>query len=98
MVLEVKGGKNVNIQHVRALRGVLDRDPAIMAGLIVMEEPNSTQLRNFKREFSSAGTLEVLGLSYPRMQMLTVREILKRERFKTPTVAGLKAAQPTLFG
>lgn len=98
MVLEVKGGKHVSIQHVRALRGVLDRDPAIMAGLIVLHEPNETQLRNFRREFSSAGSLEVLGLPYPKMQMLTVKEILAGKRFQTPTVAGRKAAQPGLFG
>ncbi|MCY4614766.1 MAG: DNA methyltransferase [Nitrospira sp.] len=98
MVIEVKGGKHVSLEQIRALRGVLDRDDAIMAGLIVMEEPNPTQLRNFRREFSSAGSLEVLGKAYPKMQMLTVTEILKGKRFLTPTVSGRKAAQPTLFG
>ena len=98
MVIEVKGGKHATLEQVRALRGVLERDEALMAGLIVMEEPNPTQLRNFRREFSTAGTLEVLGLPYPKMQMLTVKEILAGKRFQTPTVAGRKAAQPTLFG
>ena len=83
---------------MRALRGVLDRDPALMAGLIVMDEPNPTQLRNFRREFSTAGSLEVLGLTYPKMQMLTVKEILAGKRFQTPTVSGRKTAQPGLFG
>lgn len=69
-----------------------------MAGLIVMEEPNPTQLRNFRREFSSAGNLEVLGLKYPKMQMLTVTEILSGKRFQTTTVSGRKVAQPGLFG
>ena len=63
-----------------------------------MEEPNPTQLRNFRREFSSAGSLEVLGKAYPKMQMLTVTEILKGKRFLTPTVSGRKTAQPGLFG
>ncbi|MCY3727509.1 MAG: hypothetical protein OXF97_00735 [Nitrospira sp.] len=69
-----------------------------MAGLILMEKPGLTQLRNFRREFSKAWSLEVLGVSYPRMQMLTVREILIGKHFQTPTVAGRKAAQPGLFG
>ena len=37
MVVEVKGGKNVNIVDWRALKGVLSRDDALMAGLIIME-------------------------------------------------------------
>jgi len=55
-----------------------------MAGLIFMEKPGLTQLRNFRREFSKAWSLEVLGVSYPRMQMLTVREILIGKHFQTP--------------
>ncbi|MCY4086942.1 MAG: hypothetical protein OXG37_08700 [Actinomycetia bacterium] len=36
MVIEVKGGKHVTIQALRALRGVLERDEAVLAGLIIM--------------------------------------------------------------
>jgi len=67
MVIEGKGGKHVSLTHVRALRGVLGRDDASMARLIVMEEPNQIQRRNFRREFSTAGSLEVLGKTYPKM-------------------------------
>lgn len=98
MVIEVKGGKHVSLEQIRSLRGVLDREDAFMAGLIVMEEPNPTQLRNFRREFSTAGSLELLGKRYPKMQMLTVADILVGKRFLTPTVAGRKTAQPGLFG
>ena len=38
MVLEVKGGSRVNVTVIRDLRGVLERDNALMAGLIVMED------------------------------------------------------------
>ena len=37
MAIEVKGGKNVGINVVRELRGVLDIDQALIAGLIIME-------------------------------------------------------------
>ena len=39
MAIEVKGGANVGIEAVRALRGVLEREGVPMAGLIVLEDP-----------------------------------------------------------
>ena len=81
MVLEVKGGKSVNIGAVRDLRGVLERDDALMAGLIVMESMGAAKERNFNREMADAGSVEVHGMHYPRMQILTVGEILEGKRF-----------------
>ena len=37
MVVEVKGGATVNVTDLRALKGVLDNDQALMAGLIIMK-------------------------------------------------------------
>ena len=79
MSIEVKGGKHVNIEHVRSLRGVLERDEASMAGLIIMEPLGTRKESNFKREMAAAGDLDVSGFPYPRMQMLTVPEILEGE-------------------
>ena len=87
MVMEVKGGANVNIRDLRALRGVLDYDSALMAGLIILHPLRKTQARNFERFMADAGTLEILGIDYPKMQILTVEEILEGKRFITPTVA-----------
>ena len=99
MVLEVKGGANVTIRDVRALAAVLEADDALMAGLIIMEPRGATQTRNFERFMANAGTLDVLGVAYPRLQMLTVGEILDGQRFNTPTVAaGRHEAQPVLPG
>ena len=97
MVLEVKGGKNVNVTVLRDLRGVLENDDALMAGLIIMEPLGVTKERNFKKYMAEAGDLEVHGMSYPRMQILTVEEILEGKRFATPNVAaGRREAQPRL--
>ncbi len=98
MVLEVKGGSHVRITDLRALRAVLDDDLALMAGLIIMEPRSPHQTRNFERYMAQAGVLEVLGREYPRMQMLTVPEILEGKRFDTPTVAGVHIPQPVLPG
>jgi DNA modification methylase len=97
MVIEVKGGKNVNKENVRSLRGVLERDEATMAGLIVMDDLGDRKTKNFHTEMGEAGFLDVSGVQYPRMQMLTVAEILAGKRFLTPTVAKAKmVAQPSL--
>ena len=100
MVLEVKGGANVTIVDLRALKGVLDADDALMAGLIIMAPRGDTQTRNFEQFAASAGQLDVLGVSYPRLQILTVPEIIEGKRFHTPTVAGRgrEAVQPVLPG
>ena len=96
MVIEVKGGANVNIADVRALGDVLQRNTALMAGLIVMEPLGDAKMRNFKRLMAEAGDLEVLGVKYARMQILTVDQILSGERFTTPTIAGRHAMKPKL--
>ena len=96
MAIEVKGGKNVSISDLRALRGVLDNDRAVMAGLIVMEPLGPTQERNFHRFMADAGDLDILGMKYARMQMLTVPEILEGKRFATPGAVGRGLAQPRI--
>ena len=98
MVIEVKGGASVNIRDLRALKGVLDYDNALMAGLIVLHPLGQTQARNFQRFMGEAGALEILGIEYPRMQILTVGEILEGQRFKTPTVSGRHEPQPRMPG
>ncbi len=95
MVIEVKGGKNVSIHDLRALRCVLDNDDALMAGLIVMEPLGETKAHNFNRFMAEVGDLEVLGIPYPRMQMLTVAEIVEGKRFSTPSVVGLRRERQT---
>ena len=95
MVLEVKGGKNVTIADLRALHSVLEREDALMAGLIIMEPLGDVKMRNFQRLMAEAGDLHIAGAGrvYPRMQILSVPEILEGKRFETPTVMG-KAQHP----
>ena len=96
MALEVKGGANVSIADVRALHGVLERDEATMAGLIVMDDPGPRKRANFARHMASAGDLDVLGRGYARMQMLTVPELLAGKRFETPSAVGRGDRAPVL--
>ena len=96
MVIEVKGGKSVNISHVRALGNVLSTSGAQMAGLIVMHTLGERQRRSFEREMAAAGDLEIDNVPrnevYPRMQLLTVQEILDGKRFDTPGARGQRTS------
>ena len=96
MVIAVKGGANIGIGIVRDLRGVLEREDADMAGLIVLQEPSEKKRASFGRELAAAGDLEVHGTPYPRMQLLTVSEILEGKRFRTPGAVGRGSLQQPL--
>ena len=99
MVLEVKGGSNVGISVVRDLRGVLERDSALLAGLIVMDDLGDRKTANFRREMAQAGDLDVLGVKYPRMQLMTVADILDGKGFATPSIARARGErEPMLPG
>ena len=98
MVVEVKGGANVNIVDLRALKGVLDYDTALMAGLVIMEPLGPVKERNFIRFMADAGAVELWGNEYPKMQLLSVGEILEGKRFRTPTVAGRHELSPRMPG
>ena len=96
MLIAVKGGTNVGIGIVRDLRGVLERSEADMAGLIVMHEPGARKRENFASEMAAAGDLEVHGTLYPRMQLLTIEEVLDGARFRTPGAVGRGTGQQAL--
>ncbi len=60
-----------------------------------MEPLGTTQERNFNRFMADAGDLTVLGIPYPKMQVLTIEGILDGKRFNTPNVAGLRREPQT---
>ena len=82
MVLSVKSG-SVKPADVRDLRGVLEREStAKMAGFLCIQPPT----RAMRHEAASAGLYDCGGNSYPRIQILTVSEIIEdRKIFNTPT-------------
>ena len=88
MALEVKGGETVGIGAVRALRSVLQYENIQMVGLILLHEPGETQKRNFLATMALAGDVEIAGATYPRMQLLTVGEMLDGRRFDMPRPVG----------
>ena len=91
MKLQVKGGKTVKIESLRALAGVIDEEDYPMGGFITRKTLGRMQKRNFLDFCRTKGTIEIGGVEYPRLQILSVEEILVGERFETPIVRGRSA-------
>lgn len=81
MVISVKGGA-IRPADIRELRGTLERESTPLAGFISLRDPTPAMVR----EGGEAGSYEYAGMSYPRLQFLTVKDMLENERgFVTPT-------------
>jgi hypothetical protein len=73
VIFSVKAG-HTNVAHVRDLRGVVERENAQIGVLISLQEPTS----HMRREAASSGFYEskALGKRYPKIQILTIAELL----------------------
>ncbi|WP_257310650.1 DNA methyltransferase [Geothrix fuzhouensis] len=108
LVVSVKGG-SVNVAQVRDLKGVLDREKAPIGLFVTLEEPT----KPMRVEAASAGFYKGgNGKDYPRLQILTVAELLEgRKRAEFPDLSmgsytfkkakkenlGMAAETPNLF-
>ena len=73
IMVQVKAGKHVASPHIRDLIGVLDREKAAIGVYISIEKPT----KDMNDEARKAGAFEsVNGKMYPRIQMLTIEEIM----------------------
>lgn len=83
VVISVKGGKT-GVAHVRDLRGVVDRTEAAIGVLITLQEPT----KPMREEAASAGftTFWEGGFErkHPRLQILTVEELLGGKQIDMP--------------
>jgi len=85
IILSVKAGKTSS-PHVRDLRGVVQREGAAIGVLITMQEPTS----HMRQEAAEAGFYDSpWGGSYPRLQILTVGQLLAGEGIRYPNVEGM---------
>ncbi|MDQ3524786.1 MAG: restriction endonuclease [Chloroflexota bacterium] len=102
-LVSVKGGRTVNPGMVRDLVGVLDQERADIGLFICQKEPTSGMLDVARR--SGDYTWPVDGRRFPRVQILTVSQLLvgTRPEMPTPFMPYLQAqrfamAHPTLPG
>ena len=88
IIISVKGG-GTNVTHLRDLRGVLDRESAEIGVLITMQEPTQPM----RSEAASAGfyTSPGWGQTYPRLQILTIKDLLEGKRIAMPPIGQVSA-------
>lgn len=84
IVVQVKGG-NVTTSQIRDLKGVMERERAEIGAFITLREPT----RPMKEEAASAGFYEPehLRVRYPRLQILTIEELLTGAELQYPKSA-----------
>ena len=91
ILVQVKSG-HVKSGDIRDLRGVVERENAAMGLFITLEEPS----RPMVKEAASAGVFhsEVWQQNYPRIQILTIEELLDGKSIQMPpSMAMFKKAE-----
>ena len=84
IVFSVKAGK-LHANYVRDLRGVLEREKAEIGVLLSFETPTKLM----RQEALSAGFYESPWGKHPRLQLLTVGELLEGKGINYPQTAGV---------
>ncbi|MCX7022612.1 MAG: DNA methyltransferase [bacterium] len=83
VILSVKAG-HTNVAHIRDLRGVVDHEKAEIGVLITMQEPTGPM----RAEAATGGfyTSPGWGRDYPKLQILTVAELLEGKGIDMPPI------------
>ena len=83
VVISVKAG-HVTANQVRDLRGVVDREKSSIGVLISMEKPT----KPMQTEAATAGFFEseTWGREYPKIQLLTVADLLSGKKIDMPPI------------
>jgi site-specific DNA-methyltransferase (adenine-specific) len=81
VIFSVKAG-NTNAAHVRDLHGVIDRESAEIGVLLTMEKPS----KPMKSEAASGGIYKSPWGDHPKIQILTVEELLDGKKINMPPV------------
>ena len=72
VIVSVKGGENVSVPQVRDLIGTMERAQAAGGLFLTLAEPT----RERRREAAGAGFFDTGFGTHPRVQIMTIRELL----------------------
>jgi site-specific DNA-methyltransferase (adenine-specific) len=89
IIISVKGG-NVTVSQLRDLRGVIERENAAIGVFITLEEPTAPM----RKEAAEAGffqTKALAGTKHPRLQILTIQELMGGKRVDLPLQQDVRA-------
>jgi DNA modification methylase len=105
VIISVKGGK-LKADDVRALDGVRNREKAAIGVLLSFEEPS----KKMRADAAALGMFESPWGSYPRIQLLTIAELLEGKQVayphmtegnkthkRAPKAKAAKSTSPSLF-
>jgi site-specific DNA-methyltransferase (adenine-specific) len=81
-IVSVKGGDNVNVAMVRDLAHVVDRENAKIGVFITLADSTGPM----RTEAVKAGFYEMLYGKYPKLQILTIRELFEGKKPDIPLV------------
>jgi site-specific DNA-methyltransferase (adenine-specific) len=81
VIISVKGG-HTGVAHIRDLVGVLDREEAQIGVLIALQEPT----KPMRTEAASAGFYDSPWGKHPRVQILTIEELLDGAQIDMPPI------------
>lgn len=86
IVVQVKSG-HVGVKDIRELRDVITRQKASIGIFLTLEEPTSEMMREVKATDPYVSPL--WKHEYPKIQILTIEQLLKGERPKIPPTVSL---------
>lgn len=81
VIISVKGG-HTGVSHIRDLVGVLDREEAQIGVLITLQDPT----KPMRTEAASAGFYDSPWGKHPRVQILTIEELLDGAQIDMPPI------------
>lgn len=83
VIVQVKSG-HVTASQIRDLKGVMEREKAVMGAFLTLSKPTKPMIQ----EAASSGFYESKdwpGQHFPRLQILTVEELLEGKKLKYPS-------------
>jgi DNA modification methylase len=89
IIISVKGG-HVSVAQMRDLRGVIDREGAAIGVFITLDEPTAPM----RQEAADAGFFQTRTVSdtrHPRLQILTIADLLAGKKIDMPTAHDLRS-------
>lgn len=81
-IVSVKGGENVNVAMVRDLAHVVDRENARIGVFVTLADPTGPM----RTEAVKAGFYETVYGKYPKIQILTIRDLFEGKQPNIPLV------------
>jgi DNA modification methylase len=97
ILVSVKGGQQINPAMVRELQGTVDAQQGAIGILILMKHPTPGMIDVANK--SGTYTWPVTGKTFPRLQLLTVEQLLQGAKpdIPTPFPAYMQAERKSLF-